>query len=1014
MPNGSKPRTFPLPRQRSLPALLLMLALSLAAAPAVCAEPLPRHQLTVGFDLAAGRIAGTSRFTLPPDRAAQLELGDLTVTSLRLNGSELSPGAADGHSLAIPAADREQTITVSFAKIVPTAAREAVDNLIGAEGITLTGFWHPRLDTPCLCTLEVDVPRSFTAIAEADRTEEEAVDSGRRFRFYPAQPLATLHLVAGEYVVEETALAGDKKLVTYFFKEDAQLAAHYRDKTKGYLARYEKLLGDFPYQRFSVVENRLPTGYAMPTFTLLGQAVARLPFITETSLGHEVLHQWFGNAVEVDYGQGNWAEGLATYLADHAFAEDAGKGMEFRQAQLVKYQSYVPAGNDIPLSRFQGGASHLDSGAQQSRAIGYARGAMFFHMLRQQLGDNAFNQGLRDFYQRLRFRTASWDDLRESFTKASGQDLTDFFTQWLTRADLPELQIKGLKVEEKAERPELSFTIVQPGDTPYRLTVKVLVGINDQRTITPITVTDKETKVVLPQDAPPTELVVDPNLDLMRRLSRDEIPPVWSRFDGAPKKIAVVAEDAGELFAPMLETLQAMGCEIKTAAEATDKDVAAASVIFLNPSSLSRSLFATPAHPATGVTVDVRSNPLHPDAVAVLVTADTTEQIRAAADKLRHYGKYGYLHFENGRAIDKREPEAEHGLAFSLDQPPQAVTVAKTQSFADIVSQLLAARVIYVGEGHTTYEDHLLQLRLIRAIHRQDPKLAIGMEMFNRSAQPALDDYVAGVIDEAEMLRRTEYFTRWGYDYRNYRDIIRFASRHHIPLLALNQQKEVVSKVFKESGTAGLSEEEQKLLPEDRDLDIPGYRERIHSVFTMHAAPTPEQFTGFIQAQALWDETMAATVAEYLTTHPEQRMVVIAGVGHVAKAEAIPPRVARRIDVRQAVVANINSTEADPRQLDFAFLLAPAKLPPAPIMGVVLDEKDGPVRIEQLSPNGQAKKTGLREDDIILAMDDQPVASITDLKVIMLEKKVGDSVRVTIKRPHRIFPDETLLFTIPL
>ncbi len=224
----------------------------------------------------------------------------------------------------------------------------------------------------------------------------------------------------------------------------------------------------------------------------------------------------------------------------------------------------------------------------------------------------------------------------------------------------------------------------------------------------------------------------------------------------------------------------------------------------------------------------------------------------------------------------------------------------------------------------------------------------------------------------------------------------------------------MVSKVFKESGTAGLSEEEQKLLPEDRDLDIPGYRERIHSVFTMHAAPTPEQFTGFIQAQALWDETMAATVAEYLTTHPEQRMVVIAGVGHVAKAEAIPPRVARRIDVRQAVVANINSTEADPRQLDFAFLLAPAKLPPAPIMGVVLDEKDGPVRIEQLSPNGQAKKTGLREDDIILAMDDQPVASITDLKVIMLEKKVGDSVRVTIKRPHRIFPDETLLFTIPL
>jgi len=1012
LPNGSKPQAFPSPRATSLPALLLMLALFFAAA--AHAEPLPQHQLAVSFDLAGGRVTGTSQFTLPAHREAHLDLGDLTVTSLRLNGAELATGAADAPPLPIPALDREQTLTVSFAKVVPTSSQAATDNLIGAEGITLTGFWHPRLDTPSISTLTVDVPRPFTAIAEADRIEEEAIDSGRRFRFYPAQPLTSLHLIAGEYVIEETAFADHKKLVTYFFKEDAQLAGHYRDKTLGYLNRYAKQISDFPYQRFAVVENRLPTGYAMPTFTLLGQAVVRLPFITETSLGHEVLHQWFGNAVEVDYGQGNWAEGLATYLADHAFAEDEGKGAAFRQAQLVKYQSYVPADNDIPLNQFHGGASHLDAGAQRDRAIGYAKGAMLFHMLRQQLGNDAFNQGLRDFYQRLRFRAASWDDLRESFAKAGGQDLTDFFAQWLTRANLPELLIKELKVEEKAEHPELSFTIVQPGDKPYRMTVQVLVGINDQRTITPITVTDKETKVVLPQDAPPTELVVDPDHDLMRRLRRDEIPPTWSMFDGAPKKIAVVADGAADLFAPLLDSLKEMGCEIKTDAEATDKDIATAAVIFLNPSSLSRSLFATPAHPATGVTVDVRSNPLNPDAVAVLVTADTTAQIGAAANKLRHYGKYGYLHFENGRAIDKREPEAEHGLAFLLDQPPQAVTVAKTQSFADIVSQLLAARVIYVGEGHTTYEDHLLQLRIIRAIHQQDPKLAIGMEMFNRSAQPALDDYMAGAIDEAEMLRRTEYFTRWGYDYRNYRDIIRFAHRHRIPLIALNQQKEVVSKVFKESGTAGLSEEEQELLPEDRDLDIPGYRERIHSVFTMHAAPTPEQFNGFIQAQALWDETMAATVADHLTAHPEQRMVVIAGVGHVAKAEAIPPRVARRIDVRQAVVANINSTAADPKQLDFAFLLAPAKLAPAPIMGVVLDDKDGAVRIEQLSPEGQARKVGLRADDIIIAMDDQPIASVADLKIIMLEKKAGDSVRVTVKRPHLIFPDETLAFTIPL
>ena len=999
------------------PALLALLipaifALSVATA---AAEPLPRHQLSAGFDLAGGRVFGTSIITLPANREARLELGDLSITYLRLDNNKLTADQMANHAVAIPAANHDQTITVSFEKLAPTDPREAHDNLIGQDGISLTGFWHPRLDIPCQYELTADVPATFTAVSEADLITEETVDNGRRFRFRLEHPTTALHLIAGDYVVTETPFADHKKLVTYFFKEDRQLSTHYRDKTLAYLDRYRDLIGEFPYQRFSVVENRLPTGYAMPTFTLLGQAVVRLPFITETSLGHEVLHQWFGNAVDIDYRQGNWAEGLTTCLADLAYAEEQGKGMEFRQTQLVKYQSYVSPKNELALSGFGGGTSHLDSGQQQNRAVGYAKGSMVFHMLRKQIGDDAFYTGLRDFYQRMRFRPASWADLSTSFTNSSGQDLTAFFDQWLNRADLPVLQVRNIEIKEENGRPKVTFSLLQLNKEPYRLLVPVLVGINKERTITPIEVSGKETKVSLPFDLRPTELIVDPEHDLMRRLSNDELPPVWSRFEGAAKKLAIIADDAeSSRFAPLLDNLKKSGCEIKTSAEATDKDVAGASVIFLGTSTLSRSLFATPNHPKTGFTIDIRNNPLNTGEVAILATGDTLAQITAGVAKLRHYGKYGYLHFENGRATEKREPEAEHGLAYWLDLPPQAITVAKTQTFADIVEKLLTTRVVYVGEGHTTYEDHLLQLRIIRALHKKDPRLAIGMEMFNRSSQPALDEYVAGTIDEAEMLRKTEYFKRWGYDYRNYRDIINYARRSKIPLIALNQEKEVVSKIFKDNSTSTLSDEEQALLPKDRDLDIAGYQNRIHRVFTMHATPSPAQFKGFIQAQALWDETMAATVADYLTSHPEERMVVIAGVGHIAKAEAIPPRVARRIDIKQAVVANINSTEADPKQIDYAFLLTPAQLPTAPILGVMLDEKDGAVLVDKLSPHGMAKKSGVREKDIIIALDGQPVNNVGDLKIIMLGKKNGDTVLVKIKRKRAILPDETLEITVPL
>ena len=76
--------------------------------------------------------------------------------------------------------------------------------------------------------------------------------------------------------------------------QDIALADTYISHSKKFLEKYEKLLGKYPFKRFAIVENILPTGYAMPTFTLLGRDVVRLPFIVKTALEHEVLHQWFG------------------------------------------------------------------------------------------------------------------------------------------------------------------------------------------------------------------------------------------------------------------------------------------------------------------------------------------------------------------------------------------------------------------------------------------------------------------------------------------------------------------------------------------------------------------------------------------------------------------------------------------------------------------------------------------------------------------------------------------------
>ncbi len=974
------------------------------------APRLPLQQLDIAFDLVGHRLTGTSRITIPAQTAITISLAELEITKLELDGAPLQAI----EQVIIPTTPREQQVAISFHK---TVTNNQTDGLIDKTGIALTGTWHPRLDTDCLHELTATIPKQFEAISEAEEISSTVAGNIRTVRFRFNHPADNLNFVAGPYAVEQQPIGPGQTLYSYFFAEDRELAAEYRKKTLGYLKRYQELLGPYPYKRFSIVENRLPTGYAMPTFTLLGQAVVRLPFITETSLGHEVLHSWFGNAVGVEGSQGNWCEGLTTYLADQSFAADKGSDAGFRKQQLITYQSYVGQDNTLTLKDFSGADSHLTSGNKAARAVGYDKGSMLFHMLFREIGDAPFYAGLRDFYARFRNQQASWQDLAASFNTSSHQNLEPFFRQWLSRADLPRLEITTGSLKEKEGQIELGLTIKQLQEKPYRLRLPLDIVTIKGKERREVTLSESETKLNISLQDYPSQVTADPDYDLMRTLAPEELPPTWSRFLGARERLAIVPEgDDRQLYTPFIELLASMGCPVKTASEATDKDLAGKSVLFLGTDSqLARSIFAGQPQPAPGFILEVRENPLAPDQVAVLIASASAPETAAATPKLAHYGKYSTLHFNLGRVDRKTITDTAQGIHLTIDTPPMGIALPQALSFAAIMEQIADKRVVYVGESHTRNEDHLLQLRVIRALFAQNPNLAIGMEMFSREAQPVLDRYVAGELSEKEFLKQSGYFSKWSFDYRLYREIINFARSHHLPIVALNQEKELVSKVFKE-GAAALTAEELAKIPPDRDLTIPGYRERITEVFAMHGEHGgPEQINGFFQAQAIWDETMAESVTTFLNAHPERRMVVLAGQGHTDRRTAIPPRVARRLPtIRQAVILNSENEALDQTEADYLIFSKPVELPPAAVLGVMLaNTADGP-RVEGLSEKSKAGTAGIREKDVILALDDEPVATIDDLKIILLGTETGKPVTVQIKRKSgRWFKQETVL-SIPV
>ncbi|MHC5005675.1 MAG: M1 family metallopeptidase, partial [Planctomycetota bacterium] len=301
--------------------------------------------------------------------------------------------------------------------------------IIGPEGVYLDGgsAWVPRFrDEMIRFTVEVRGPDDWHVISQGNGASD--VEPGLA-RWQSGGELEQVYLVGGPLVVERES-AGAVEALVYLHEPDLALARKYLDATARYLEMYRQLIGPYPYGKFALVENFWETGYGMPSFTLLGEQVIRLPFILHSSYPHEILHNWWGNSVFVDYESGNWCEGLTAYLADHLVQEQRGAGTAYRRGALQKYLSYVKEGRDFPLAEFRNRHSAA------TEAVGYGKSLMLFHMLRREIGDDAYRRVLADFYRTNRGRRASFDDIRASVESVTGDDFEAFFAQWVecTRA----------------------------------------------------------------------------------------------------------------------------------------------------------------------------------------------------------------------------------------------------------------------------------------------------------------------------------------------------------------------------------------------------------------------------------------------------------------------------------------------------------------------------------------------------------------------------------------------------
>jgi hypothetical protein len=412
---------------------------------------------------------------------------------------------------------------------------------ITPDGISLfaDNYWYPHSENLVTFELQVTMPNNWIAVSQGVESEPPETQIWRELR-----PQKSIYLIANKFY-DYHKVENGKVASVYLREKDDQLAEKFLSTTHQYLQLYSEMLGEYAYDKFAMIENYWETGFGMPSFTLLGPTVARLPFIFYSSYPHEILHNWWGNSVYVDYKNGNWCEGLTTYLADHYLQQQRGTDTSYRQNALKKYADFVSSNNEYPLREF------VWKEDNRAEAIGYSKGMMLFHMLKVRFGEKLFLESLRHFYKNNKFQVARYEDIQESFETVTKTSLHRFFTQWVDWSGAPKIELSDVTYSDGS----IHFTLTQHEKNIYGLYIPVEIE-TQTGTETHNIILSSKSKQFSFSVKNPKRLKIDPQFDLFRKVDFQEVAPGLSTILGTQQSVTIVVPNSDTRYQQLAIELQ--------------------------------------------------------------------------------------------------------------------------------------------------------------------------------------------------------------------------------------------------------------------------------------------------------------------------------------------------------------------------------------------------------------------------------------------------------------------------
>lgn len=383
-------------------------------------------------------------------------------------------------------------------------------------------YWFPCIDHPQVkftTEISVAVPAGMVAISNGKLVKVDRKGKGQVFRWSSAdpQPAYLTSVVAGSY-----SQTGDGKLLQYYVPhERKQDAARSFEHTPEMLRFFEEYLGTkYPFEKYSQVavqdfvyggmENASCTTLTLDT---LHDKKAHLDFTSDYLVSHELAHQWFGDLVTCRDWQHLWLnEGFATYC--EALYWEASRGLdEFQYYVMLTADDYLEeAGTRYTRPIVTKVYKHPDDLFDRHT---YEKGGVVLHMLRHLVGDSSFRRALKTYLQRFANYTAETDDLRRVFELETGASLQQFFDQWVYREGHPVLK---LEFSSEAGYTKIKVEQVQPGE-PFEFSLEVKLVFAKGEKLHTFAISDKETSLQIPIDAPVEWFSIDPQFKILKTMT---------------------------------------------------------------------------------------------------------------------------------------------------------------------------------------------------------------------------------------------------------------------------------------------------------------------------------------------------------------------------------------------------------------------------------------------------------------------------------------------------------------